>query len=108
MSLTVTWSQTGETDEVWNVSNEALASLDAYRLTLTKIVVVNDVVQQVPRYATVKEMIVGTFLEVLVNPALAQFPPPSIAAARTAAEEAKAAYEAAKAAAAQSVLQGTA
>ena|ERR1035437_3267892 len=106
--ITVTWND-GLTDpEVFNVPDPVASSLDQFRLRQTRITEVPVVdpapgaatteFLAVPIYPSIKDMLIGLFMQSLVQPAIAMFPPPEIVALRQQAEVAQQALAAAQAA----------
>jgi hypothetical protein len=103
--ITVTWQDGSNAAETFIISDEVLSSFELYRLTLTAPQqTASGQWASLPKYATIKDVVVGTFLETLVNPALSMFPPAQIAQLMEQAKAANAALAAAKAAAAQGVF----
>lgn len=99
MSLTITWTDTNDETTTYTVPDSAYNSLEAYRLSMTHPVLVDDVLVDTPNYATVQEMIVATFIRELIQPAFTAFPPAEIDEQVQDANAANAALAAAKAAA---------
>ena len=89
MPTIVTWNDGSNPATNFTVPDDVLNSLDQYRQTMTS--------GGNPIYATVKDMVVGIFVNVLATPALTQFPTPRIQAAKSNLDAAKAALEAAQA-----------
>lgn len=99
ITASIQWSENAQ-PESFTVSDEVLASLESYRLTLTEPRQTADGSwASVPKYATIKDLIVGVFIVAMVNPAVSMFPPAAIAAANEQVKAAQAALEAAKASA---------
>ncbi len=98
--ITITW-----TDEVsslkFEIPDTVGTSLESYRQSLVDRNVVNGEVVIVPRYATVRDMIVAIINQRVVIPAIEAFPPAPVQALKDAADQANAALEEAKAAALQ-------
>jgi len=103
--ITLTWQDGDNPVEPYVISDEVLASLEKYRLSLTVPQQTGDGSwASLPKYATIKDLVVGTLTDALVRPALNMFPPTTLAAALEQARAAQAALEEAKASAVQSVL----
>lgn len=98
-SATLTWSQTGEEDVVWVISEEGFASLDQYRQTLYSF----SSNERLPTYATVRDLVFAVFMNGVVAPALDRCPTPTILAAKEQVAQAEAALAATK----DAVLAGT-
>jgi len=95
MAITVTWDDGVSAPTAFAVPDDVMASLDQYRAMVT----VFTGTEFVAKYATVKDMIVGVFVETVVLPALAQFPTTSIQEALANVASAKAALAQAQASA---------
>ncbi len=106
--ITITWSDSATpeaTPDRFVVSDEVLASLEKYRMSLTAPQQTMDgSYATLPKYADVKSMVVGIFIDVLARPAMSMFPPATLASAIEQAKAAQAAAEAAKAEALQGIL----
>lgn len=102
--IKVTWDD-GTTPVQFQISDDMLASFEKYRQTFAAPTLLpnGQWVNQV-KYPTVKDMIIGVFIEHLVNPAMALFPTTDVATAMEQAQAAQAALDAAKAAVAAGIF----
>jgi hypothetical protein len=122
MAITVTWQETGADPYVFEVPAEVADAMEQMRIADQVAIprsiptrqmnpltgVVETVEVQVPdarpRYASVRELVVGFFVEKLVTPVLEQYPPAEVAARKAEADLALARVEEARRAALQSLL----
>jgi hypothetical protein len=95
MGVTVTWSDGQGAPTTYAVSDEVMTSLEQFRQSITRF----EGGQMVVTYPTVKDMIVGVFVERVVLPAVTNFPPASVVSAQANLAAAQAALVAAQAAA---------
>lgn len=104
--ITVTWTDGNGPAEEWVIDDGMISSLDKFRQAMVgnRQVVPGKWVTG-PRFETVKDMIVGVFMQHVVRPCLEMFPPPEIVALEDQAKAAQTAAETARSQAAVGILR---
>src|SRR5229473_322723 len=85
MAVIITWAETDNPPIHIAINDEAMSSLDKYRLTMTRPSTVSALEPDVPIYPDVLSMVLTTLTRVLVQPAFQQFPTDNIKNAADAA-----------------------
>ena len=79
MPTTVTWNDGVNTPTVFTIPDDVMAALEQFRQT---VVSVQNNGQMAPTYTTVQKMLVGFYVNTVVQPALSRFPTTAIQSAQ--------------------------